>query len=270
MTGFTSSPVEGPTTMFYGRIVARWLVRLALTVLLGLVGFAVAVLIVLPRATHGVALTVLTGSMTPKIPVGSVVIDRPVDPGTLKVGDIATYQETPGKPVYITHRIVEINTKTNPVTFTFKGDANRGPDMNPVPATAIRGKVWFHVPYLGAIRDSLQSHGMRGLALLGAIFGLAGFGIYQIVSSARDRKRRDPLRLHFPAGAFEELPPSAIARLFGGECAVDAESGAITMTFSGDSARRAVIADLLSAYQAAPESCEHVDAVSNRQAMARG
>ena len=49
------------------------------------------------------ALTVLTGSMTPEIPVGSVVIDRPVDPGMLKVGDVATYQKVPGVDEYITH-----------------------------------------------------------------------------------------------------------------------------------------------------------------------
>src|SRR4051812_26579357 len=136
-----------PTTT-RSRTTVRWTVRVLLVALLALLSFAIAVLLVLPRATHGVALTVLTGSMTPLIPVGSVVVDRPVDPGTLHIGDIATYQKTPGKAEYITHRIIAIDPSKTPTLFTFKGDANRGPDVQPVPATAIRGKVWFHVPHL--------------------------------------------------------------------------------------------------------------------------
>ncbi len=146
---------------------------------------ALAVLIVLPRATQGAALTVLTGSMTPQIPVGSVVLVRPVDSRTLKVGDVATYQTAPGKEEFITHRIVDIDTSTEPASFTFKGDANKGPDIDPVPAGAIRGEVWFHVPYLGAIRDAL--HGKAGLSLL-AILLLGGYALVQTFGAVKDRR----------------------------------------------------------------------------------
>lgn len=165
----------------------RWITRLLLAVVLALVAFAIAVLVILPRAEHGVALTVLTGSMTPGIPVGSVVIDRPVDPATLHVGDVATYQVEPGKAHYITHRIIKIDSKTTPTTFTFKGDANRGPDLKPVPATAIRGKVWFHVPYLGAVRDTLHTKGgLAGVAML----ILAGYAFFQFAGLLKDRRPR--------------------------------------------------------------------------------
>ncbi|WP_183407173.1 signal peptidase I [Nocardioides marmorisolisilvae] len=159
----------------------------AVLALFGLVVLgAVAVLIVLPRATHGSALTVLTGSMTPAIPVGSVVLDRPVDTRTLQVGDIATYQAKPGVAEFITHRIVRIDRSTVPASFIFKGDANRGADADPVPATAIRGRVWFHLPYLGAVRDAL--HGTSGLGLL-AMLGLGGYSIAQFWSLLRERRR---------------------------------------------------------------------------------
>lgn len=163
-------------------VIARWVVRLALVCVLGAVTFAVVVLVVLPRAVHGTPLTVLTGSMSPDIPVGSVVIDRPVDPGTLHVGDIATYQENPGQAVYITHRIVKIDSSKSPTMFTFKGDANRGPDMKPVPATAIRGKVWIHVPHLGSIRDAIHTKG----GLEGA--GMLVLAIYALVQLGGSRK----------------------------------------------------------------------------------
>jgi signal peptidase I len=231
------------STTAWLRIGLRWSVRLVLCGVLSLTGFAVTVLIVLPRASHGVALTVLTGSMTPKIPVGSVVIDRPVDPGTLQVGDIATYQKAPGQSEYITHRIVAIDTSTSPVSFTFKGDANRGPDIDPVPATAIRGKVWFHAAYLGAIRDSLQSHGSRGIALVLAILGLTGFAVQQFVSARRGRATR--LVLRFAPDAFDEATPGAIARVFGADCAIDEVTGIATMTLTAAPGRCATIGELL-------------------------
>jgi signal peptidase len=53
--------------------------KVALGLLLAVIVGALAVLTVVPRAVHGSALTVLTGSMTPTIPVGSVVVVRPVD-----------------------------------------------------------------------------------------------------------------------------------------------------------------------------------------------
>lgn len=166
------------------RRIATWIGRAALLGLVSLIAFAATVLVLVPRATHGVALTVLTGSMTPKIPVGSVVVDRPVDPGTLKVGDIATYQKVAGKAEYVTHRIIKIDTSKSPVLFTFKGDANRGPDALPVPATAIRGKVWFHLPYLGALREGLRTKGgVSGVAML----LLLAYAVSQLVGARKSR-----------------------------------------------------------------------------------
>jgi signal peptidase len=213
------------------RRIAIWSIRLLLLAVLAIIALAIVVLTVIPRATHGTALTVLTGSMTPGIPVGSVVIDRPVDPGTLHVGDIATYQKEAGKAEYITHRVVKINNSTTPTTFTFKGDANRGPDLNPVPATAIRGKVWFHVPYLGSIRDALHTKGgLAGVAML----LLAGYALYQGASALRDRGRPQPsenfdnleldldraqpqfaLLMQLRRDAFAGLAPEAVARSLG-------------------------------------------------------
>lgn len=167
------------------RHAVKWGLRLLSLGLLTAVLGAVAVLVVIPRATHGTAMTVLTGSMTPDIPIGSVVIDRPVDPGTLHVGDIATYQKAPGVNEYITHRIVKIDASKSPTMFTFKGDANRGADITPVPAAAIRGKVWFHVPYLGAIRDAIHTKG--GMAGIGMIL-LAIYAMVQLTGGLKERR----------------------------------------------------------------------------------
>jgi signal peptidase len=161
---------------------------------------ALAVVVVAPRAVHGAALTVLTGSMTPEIPVGSVVIVRPVDPRVLRPGDVATYQPKKGEDAYITHRIIEVHDDPEGLTFTFKGDANRGADLNPIPAGAVRGEVWFHVPYLGAIRDAL--HGKGGISLV-AMLALAAYALSQLSGGLRERK----------AGRGEKPGPATASRL---------------------------------------------------------
>jgi signal peptidase len=163
----------------------RWSARLLALLCAALAAGAVAVIVVIPRVTHGQAMTVLSGSMTPGIPVGSIVVVRPVDPADLHVGDVATYQAVPGKPVYITHRVVGIDRVGGRTTYTFKGDANRGADVDPVVAGQIRGRMWFHVPYLGRARDLLKT---RGGQLLLLVVLLGGYAVSQVSSGLRDRR----------------------------------------------------------------------------------
>jgi signal peptidase len=169
------------------RVLLRWLARLLALLFAATVAGALVVVVLLPRATQGSAMTVLTGSMTPGIPVGSIVMVRPVDPSTLQVGDVATYQAEPGKSAYITHRIAKIDTTAAQTEFTFKGDANRGPDLDPVVAKQIRGEVWFHVPYLGSVRDAL--HGKGGVTLWATLL-LAGYALSQVGAGLRERREK--------------------------------------------------------------------------------
>ena len=180
-----SKPESGP-----GRPrLLRWVSWIAFGLVCAAVAGIVLVLTVLPRLTGGAALNVLTGSMTPGIPVGSVVLIRPVDPGTLRVGDVATYQISPESHALVTHRIIKIKGSGEDLRFVFKGDANRGPDSTPVPPQAIRGEVWFHVPVLGSLRDA--AHGMNAVVLLAPPL-LGGYAAFLLLGGVRDRRRSRP------------------------------------------------------------------------------
>jgi signal peptidase I len=208
--------VHRPSAAFLRRTVGRWAARLLALVFLAAVLAAVTVVVVIPRATQGSAMTVLTGSMTPEIPVGSIVVVRPVDPETLKVGDIATYQKEEGEDTFITHRIVKIDTTTTPTTYIFKGDANRGRDLEPIVPKRIHGQVWFHVPYLGTIRDGLAGKG--GFTLV-AMLLLGGYAVSQVRAGLRERRedaglaRRLPVDRRMVAAQFARshgLGPDAV------------------------------------------------------------
>ena len=86
---------------------------------------------------------VYTGSMEPAIPVGSVVVIKPVDPETLKIGDIICFQLS--EPTSITHRIINITGEG----FITKGDANEDPDTRIVKKEKVIGKAIFTVPFIG-------------------------------------------------------------------------------------------------------------------------
>jgi signal peptidase len=133
---------------------------------------AVAVALTLvPALVGGHALTVLSPSMVPALPPGSVLVDRPVAADSVRVGDVITYattDEVSGVPILITHRVVAIESNSAGPTFITQGDANNAADDRPVEGAQIRGKVWYHVPYIGVARNFLLAQG-AGLILGGVV-----------------------------------------------------------------------------------------------------
>lgn len=118
---------------------------------------------------------VLTGSMVPAYPVGSLIYVRETDPNDLELRDVITFSS--GKTI-VTHRIVEIvRDESNPsqLRFRTKGDANNDPDASLVGPADIIGKVSFGIPHLGTIANYIQNPpGLYvtifiGLALIGLV-----------------------------------------------------------------------------------------------------
>ncbi len=100
-----------------------------------------------PRIFGCEEFAVLSGSMVPTIPVGSLVVDKKADNASIEVGDIVTYQIS--EETLVTHRITAIDEAAK--TVTTKGDANNVEDGAPVPFSSIIGVYAFHVPYVGYI-----------------------------------------------------------------------------------------------------------------------
>src|SRR5438105_1372900 len=106
--------------------------------------------------------TVLSGSMAPGMPVGSVAVLAPEDPADVYVGDVITFQApTPDHPV-VTHRVVEILEGGHHPVLRTKGDANRSPD--PWTARLAGGRAWRRVaviPYAGTAIRILRSEAVH-------------------------------------------------------------------------------------------------------------
>ena len=107
----------------------------------------IAALLLVPKLLGYTQYAVISGSMEPNIPVGSIVYDKEVEPEELEIGDVITYRLS--GDTLVTHRIVAIDDATQ--TVQTKGDANEAEDGTPVPYSEIVGLKAFHVPLLGYI-----------------------------------------------------------------------------------------------------------------------
>lgn len=96
---------------------------------------------------------VLSGSMQPLFPVGSVVYSQ--KSSQYNKGDIITYSNKADE--FVTHRIVGMKTTNNKTTYITQGDTNKIPDSIPVSQEKITGKVFFFMPHLGILIIKLKS-----------------------------------------------------------------------------------------------------------------
>jgi signal peptidase I len=105
------------------------------------------------------AYVVHTGSMTPHIPSGDLVIDKPGGP--VHVGEVITFAKVPG--VNVTHRVAAIT----PEGIQTKGDANPTKDFGYVNQSQVTGRVDAVIPDAGFLVEFF-SHpdGVAGVVLL--------------------------------------------------------------------------------------------------------
>lgn len=85
---------------------------------------------------------ILTGSMEPNLPAGSVIYTQPAT--TYKLNDVIAFNQTNRT---VTHRIAQVKGAN---TYITKGDANNVQDSDPVSSASIIGKQVFSIPYLGS------------------------------------------------------------------------------------------------------------------------
>lgn len=101
--------------------------------------------------------TVLSGSMEPAYPTGSLIYVKETDPFTLKSGDVITFLLD--ENTVATHRIVEVvpdEEDPSVVRFRTKGDANEAEDGSLVHYKNVVGTPVFTIPFLGYVAGCIQ------------------------------------------------------------------------------------------------------------------
>jgi signal peptidase I len=141
----------------------------ALWAALGFVVAVAAVTTLAPLAGYPV-LTVLTGSMEPTLPVGSVVIDRTIEAADAGPGDIVTFPSPRDQAKLLTHRVQRLTVRGGRAYFVTRGDANDTAERWNTGADAEIGRVLYAIPRLGYARQWVYGLPGRVLALALVLF----------------------------------------------------------------------------------------------------
>ena len=138
---------------------------LALVITLAVVSFV-------PRAFGYTPYAVLSGSMEPELPVGSMVFVHQVDQADIAAGDNATFYRSDG--AVVTHQVYEVDPAAQ--TIGTQGIANKNADgsimhdAEQTPFSRVIGVVSFCVPYLGFVNAYCTT--MPGLLVVVAVLAL--------------------------------------------------------------------------------------------------
>ena len=135
--------------------------------------------------------TVISGSMEPAYPVGSLIYVRETDPFTLEQGDVITFMLN--EDTVATHRIVEVvpdETDTSVIRYRTKGDANEAEDGSLVHYKNVIGTPIFKIPYMGYVANYVQNPPGMYVAIAGAAFLLMLVFIPDLLGEDEEKEKK--------------------------------------------------------------------------------
>jgi len=119
-----------------------------------IVSVLIVVVLVLPAIIYAIPFIVdgyyssviMSGSMEPAVPVGSIVVTQKIDVDNVKAGDIIVFQRSDSKTL---HRVIDKIVENDSYYFKTKGDANEDPDPWTVQPDQVHGALLLTIPYYG-------------------------------------------------------------------------------------------------------------------------
>jgi len=136
--------------------------------------------------------TVLSGSMSPEIPTGSIVYTQKAD--KISKGDVITFKR---KDINITHRVVDITDKNGKsvsslisplpgapppkeIFYKTKGDANATADNDLVRTSDVIGRTFISMPFVGKLTGFLKTLPGFLIFIVGPTLIFMGFELWNI------------------------------------------------------------------------------------------
>lgn len=130
---------------------------------------------------------IMSGSMEPAYPAGSLVYVQKTDPLDVETGDPITFVLNEDL-VVATHRVVSIDR--NNQRFTTKGDANDNSDSSPVLFKNLIGVPRFQIPKLGFVVHAVSTPPGKYYSLGGVALLIIAMIAFEIVNPKEKRKEK--------------------------------------------------------------------------------
>jgi signal peptidase len=126
-----------------------------------------------------------SGSMSPTIKIGSLIIVEKQETAAIDLRDIVTFRTESG--TVVTHRLVGENSSSG--EYVTRGDANDSDDPSFLKKESIIGKVVLTIPYIGFFFSMLKTSPFIGISILSVIT------IFIIISVVYDSKRKRKIQI---------------------------------------------------------------------------
>lgn len=140
-------------------------------------------LLVLPEVFGCRMYHVVSGSMEPALPVGSLIYVRAVQPEEIEAEEIIAFYGSREDTGIITHRVVQNQVVSG--TFRTKGDANEREDPLPVPYESFIGRVTASIPYMGAVLTCLTARYGKTAAVCAVVLGV----LLNLIGSHEEKRK---------------------------------------------------------------------------------
>jgi signal peptidase len=186
-TPSATRPAGTPRTVLGA--VYRWFARVLMVVaVLAFAGLAVG-----PHVFGYRTMTMLTGSMAPKINPGDVTVATPLPVADITVGMVVSYHIPVDDHHVVSHRVVAVeHGRDGSVTIRTKGDANNAVD--PWKAT-LQGATVYRVravlPDLGRVIEALRTPVVTKALVYGVPTLLAAWALLSIWRPARTEGKEE-------------------------------------------------------------------------------
>lgn len=169
---------------------SRWLGQVIAWFVIAAFVAALVATVLIPKVAGATPYTILTSSMEPRFPPGTLMVMKPQPVEEIGVGSVITYQLKSGEPTVVTHRVVGVGINgRGERTFTTQGDANNVADTKSVRPVQIKGELWYHVPYLGYVNKYVTGK-ERHIAMIIVVTFLFSYAVFMFTGATRDRRRR--------------------------------------------------------------------------------
>lgn len=144
------------------KTIAKWAVNILVTILFILVVLSGYSMIQtrnnpgqIPSVMGYSAMSILSGSMSPMLEPGDMIVINKTQPEDIKVGEVITYRV--GGNTFVTHRVIEILTTGNQISFQTQGDANNTSDQTLITPESMVGAFVLRIPKGGYIANFTRS-----------------------------------------------------------------------------------------------------------------
>lgn len=157
----TSSSEKQKTTPFGVILKIVGIIIIVAILLVGLLAYV-------PSIFGCTTASIVSGSMEPTIPVGSLVIAQKTPYEEIGSGDILMFNSG---STLVTHRVVDNDITVGQLTT--KGDANDSVDLSPVSYYDVVGVVRIHLPAIGSLIEDISTRNGKIYMLVLLVVGVA-------------------------------------------------------------------------------------------------